>query len=256
MVDKSTLIDHSIGTSSIWKPATIASLEKLTKRIMRVKLSTDEWKPAVAGQHIDVRLTAEDGYQAQRSYSLLSTVEEIGSYEIAIEYLTDGEVSSYFHENAQVGDSVEVLGPNGGHFIWNSVNTSPVLLIGGGSGVVPLLSIVEEKTNSESSTPMSLLYGVRFLEDIIYHQHLNELTERHESLSVNFSLSRETTVPSLPQYHPGYIHESLIRQAQKHLTNNDPIECYVCGNNGFVESMTTLLQERGMDNIRTERFGE
>ena len=138
---------RSAGERLVWQEARIEALESLSPRIIRVVLRPQAWHLPLAGQHLDVRLTAEDGYQAQRSYSLLSPPDRDGVYELGIERLADGEVSPWFHDAAQVGESIEVYGPVGGHFVWSAALDRPALLIGGGSGVVPLLSMAAHRAH-------------------------------------------------------------------------------------------------------------
>ena len=137
------MAEASAGTGQHlrWQNARVEALDALTPTIRRITLRPQHWHQPLAGQHLDVRLTADDGYQAQRSYSLLSPPQREGVYELGIERLADGEVSPWFHDAVQVGESIEVLGPVGGHFVWRAQEAPPTLLIGGGSGVVPLLAM-------------------------------------------------------------------------------------------------------------------
>ncbi|EIJ35452.1 FAD-binding oxidoreductase [Thiothrix nivea] len=238
-----------------WIPAKIAALAPLSARILRVELEPEHWHPSLPGQHVDVRLTAEDGYQAQRSYSLLAATRN-GRYELAIEKLDEGEVSPYFHEDAAVGDELEVLGPVGGHFIWKADETRPVLLVGGGSGVVPLLAIARARMESGVSAPMCLLYGARTLPDIILYQQLLDWEAQDNGFRLHLALSRATQPPR-PQDHPGRLNAAMVQQAIQGLGMPAEIQCYVCGSNGFVETATTAMLDAGLEatQIRTERFG-
>ena len=151
-------MDEAVGQHRLsWQTARIDALQALTPRVMRVVLRPDRWVRPRPGQHLDVRLTAEDGYQAQRSYSLLSPPQRTGLYELGIERLDDGEVSTWFHDKAQHGETIEVLGPVGGHFVLDESNTRPALLIGGGSGVVPLLSMAAQRVGAYSQAHTTLL---------------------------------------------------------------------------------------------------
>ena len=150
-----------------WQRATIEALQDITPRIKRVVLRPEHWHRPLAGQHLDIRLTADDGYQAQRSYSLLSPPEREGVYELGIERLPDGEVSPWFHDAAQVGEAIEVLGPVGGHFVWRAEQAQPALLVGGGSGLVPLVAMAEHHALARPAAPMVLVAGVRALADVV-----------------------------------------------------------------------------------------
>lgn len=238
-----------------WVPAKIAALEPLSTRILRVELEPEHWHSSLPGQHVDVRLTAEDGYQAQRSYSLLAATRN-GRYELAIEKLDDGEVSPYFHEDAAVGDELEVLGPVGGHFIWKADETRPVLLVGGGSGVVPLLAIARACMESGTSAPMCLLYGARTLPDIILYQQLLDWETQDNGFRLHLALSRASQQPR-PQDHLGRLNVAMVQRAIEGLGAPAEIQCYVCGSNGFVETATTAMLDAGLEagQIRTERFG-
>jgi len=157
-------MDEAVGQHRLsWQTARIDALQALTPRVMRVVLRPDRWVRPRPGQHLDVRLTAEDGYQAQRSYSLLSPPQRTGLYELGIERLDDGEVSTWFHDKAQHGETIEVLGPVGGHFVLDESNTRPALLIGGGSGVVPLLSMAAQRVGAYSQAHTTLLVAARHL---------------------------------------------------------------------------------------------
>ena len=237
-----------------WKPATVDAVERLSPRIVRIRLRPQTWRKPHAGQHLDVRLTAEDGYQAQRSYSLLSPPELEGFYDLAIERLDDGEVSPYFFEVAQPGDEVEVLGPVGGHFVWPPEAPRPVLLVGGGSGVVPLLAMAQHRAALPSpQPPMGLVYAARGLAEIILWPELQAL-EKSSGFTVRLALSRASTAPR-PQDKTGRLDAAFLLEALQSLGSNPLV--YVCGSNGFVETVTPALLQHGVPpgDIRTERFG-
>jgi ferredoxin-NADP reductase len=241
-------------TASLWTPATVDTVERLSPRIVRIRLRPQTWRQARAGQHVDVRLTAEDGYQAQRSYSLLSPPELEGFYDLAIERLDDGEVSPYFFDVAQPGDEVELLGPVGGHFIWPAEDARPVFLVGGGSGVVPLLSMAQHRAALPSPQPaMSLVYAARELAEVILWPELQAL-EKSSGLTVRLALSRAGTAPR-SQDKTGRLDAAFLAEALRALGPNPMV--YVCGSNGFVETVTQALIAHGVPpaDIRTERFG-
>jgi ferredoxin-NADP reductase len=239
---------------AVWTPATVESTERLSPRIVRIRLRPQTWRKPRAGQHIDVRLTAEDGYQAQRSYSLLSPPELEGFYDLAVERLEDGEVSPYFFDVAQPGDEVEVLGPVGGHFVWPTPEARPVLLVGGGSGVVPLLAMVQHRAALPSpQPPMSLVYAARELAEIILWPELQAL-EKNSGFTVRLALSRASTAPR-PQDKTGRLDAAFLAEALQALGPNPLV--YLCGSNGFVETVAQALVAHGVPptDIRTERFG-
>jgi ferredoxin-NADP reductase len=198
------------------------------------------WMPHLPGQHYDVRLTAPDGYTAQRSYSIASSPLDEGEIELTIDLLEEGEVSPYFHEVVVEGDQVEVRGPFASYFVWRG--EAPVLLLGGGSGVVPLMAILRHRRRTMPELPMRLLYSVRTAEDVIYADELGDETM--------LTYTREP--PEGWSGHAGRIDAELIASA-----GVDSGIAFICGTNSFVESMSLLLVEAGFEprQIRTERFG-
>jgi ferredoxin-NADP reductase len=194
------------------------------------------WMPHLPGQHYDVRLTAPDGYRAQRSYSIASSPLDEGRIELTIDLLDEGEVSPYFHEVVVEGDQVEVRGPFTSYFVWRG--ESPVLLLGGGSGVVPLMGMLRHRRRTMPELEMRLIYSVRSAEDVIYADELGDET--------TLTFTREP--PEGWAGHTGRIDASLIPP---------PSQAFACGTNGFVEAATGLLLEAGYspEAIRTERFG-
>lgn len=238
-----------------WTSARIEAIEPLSPRIRRVVLRPQIWHAPIAGQHVVVRLTAPDGYTAQRDYSLLSPPGRADVYELAIERLDDGEVSPWFHDAAQTGDEVEVRGPVGGHFVWQDDDPRPVLLIGGGSGVVPLIAMLRHRMTSGAIVPMHLLYAARTMTDVILWPELLAADARDDGISVRLALSRAAQAPR-PQDRAGRIDNATIREALHGLGEAAPV-VYVCGSNRFVESITALLADAGIDSadVRTERFG-
>jgi ferredoxin-NADP reductase len=237
-----------------WQEAVIDAILPLTPRIKSFMLRPPVWHPFVAGQHLDIRLTAPDGYQAQRSYSVASAPESEGVYELAIEALEDGEVSPYFHEVAQVGDTIELRGPFGGYFNWSAAEGGPILLIGGGSGIVPLMSMVRHRAAQRSAAPVVLLYGARTLAEAAFAGELGALDEAGDGFRAVFALSREAA--RRPQDVSGRIDSAVIGRALE-ILGDAPRTTYVCGSNRFVEAVTTHLVAGGQPPaaIRTERFG-
>jgi ferredoxin-NADP reductase len=200
------------------------------------------WMPHLPGQHYDVRLTAPDGYRAQRSYSVASSPLDEGEIELTVDRLDDGEISTYFHDVLAEGDEVELRGPFASYFVWRG--EAPALLIGGGSGVVPLMSILRHRRRTMPELPMALVYSVRSADQVIYAGELGD-----EAI-----LTFTRTPPDGWSGHTGRIDSELIGAAAADAAGGT---AFVCGSNGFVESATRLLLESGFPaaRIRTERFG-
>ena len=158
-----------------WQLGTVVSVQRETPRVKSFRIELPMWMPHLPGQHYDVRLTAPDGYQAQRSYSIASSPLDRGVVELTIDLLDDGEVSSYFHEVVAEGDQVELRGPFASYFVWRG--QAPVLLVGGGSGVVPLMAMLRHRRLTMPELPMRLVYSVRSAEDVIYAGELGEDAE-------------------------------------------------------------------------------
>jgi ferredoxin-NADP reductase len=223
-----------------WQVATVTSVKTETPRVKSFRLELPMWMPHLPGQHYDVRLTAPDGYRAQRSYSIASSPLDAGEIELTIDRLDDGEVSPYFHDVVVVGDQVEVRGPFASYFVWRG--EAPALLVGGGSGVVPLVAMLRHRRRTMPELAMRLVYSVRSAEDVIYADELADDTA--------LIFTREP--PEGWTGHTGRIDSALIADA-----GVDVGTAFVCGSNGFVETATQLLLEDGVEppRIRTERFG-
>ncbi len=223
-----------------WQVATVTSIIPETPRVKSFRLRLPMWMPHLPGQHYDVRLTAPDGYRAQRSYSVASSPLDEGEIELTIDRLEDGEVSPYFHDVLVEGDLVEVRGPFASYFVWRG--EAPVLLIGGGSGVVPLMAILRHRRRAMPDVPMRLIYSVRWPEDVIYADELGG--------EATLTYTREP--PDGWTGHTGRIDEPMIEGA-----GLDQATAFTCGSNGFVETASQLLLARGFEaqRIRTERFG-
>jgi ferredoxin-NADP reductase len=220
-----------------WQIATVTGIEAETPRVKSFRLELPMWMPHLPGQHYDVRLTAPDGYTAQRSYSVASSPLDEGTIELTVDRLADGEVSPYFHDVLVEDDQVEVRGPFASYFVWHG--EAPVLLVGGGSGVVPLMSMLRHRRRTAPELPMRLVYSVRTGEDVIYADELGDDAE--------LTYTREP--PPGWSGHTGRIDAAMLA--------GDAGLAFVCGSNGFVEAATSLLLENGFDpeRIRTERFG-
>jgi ferredoxin-NADP reductase len=234
-----------------WRPAELVERRPETESASTLVLEVSGWPGHLAGQHIDVRLTAPDGYQAARSYSLAAPTNG-DRIEITVQRVADGEVSSYLADDARSGDFVEVRGPVGGWFVWQPEDSGPVLLVAGGSGVVPLMAMIRSRDGA-SPTPFRLIYSVRAPEDRIYDQELRRRATEDDELEVAFVYTR--TVPAGETRSAGRITaEDLVAHGWP--ADIEPT-CYVCGPTAFVETVSDLLVGLGHDPtmIRTERFG-
>jgi ferredoxin-NADP reductase len=228
-----------------WQIATVTAIREETPSVKSFRFSVPMWLEHLPGQHYDVRLTAPDGYSAQRSYSIASSPLDAGEIELTIDCLADGEVSPYFHDVVEVGDQVEVRGPFASYFVWRGSEPAPVLLVGGGSGVVPLMAMLRHRARCGIDTPMRLVYSVRTAADVIYADELAAL-----GADVTLTYTREP--PEGWSGHTGQIDAALIGAAAQ-----GAMTAYLCGSNGFVEAASGLLLDAGLapDTIRTERFG-
>jgi ferredoxin-NADP reductase len=236
-----------------WQLATVRSITTETPRTKTFTLTLPAWVMQQPGQHYDVRLTAPDGYQAQRSYSIASEPERRGEIDLTVERISDGEVSPYLHDVLAVGDQLEVRGPIGGYFVWTENVGGPLLLIGGGSGVVPLMSMIRHRIAVGSQVRTRLLLSARTIDDIIYRPQLEELSSKQRGIDVIFTLTRQT-----PAEWTGYrrrIDDPMLREALAPL--GDASRIYVCGPTLLVEAAANSLVRLGLpaDQIRTERFG-
>ena len=222
-----------------WQIATVKEIKQETPRVKSFLFGVPMWMEHMPGQHYDVRLTAPDGYRAQRSYSIASSPLAVGQIELTIDLLDDGEVSPYFHEVVEAGDQVELRGPFTSYFVWRG--ETPVLLVGGGSGVVPLMCMLRHKRRTMPELDMRLVYSVRYPDDLIYEGELSDAT---------LTYTREA--PDGWTGHTGHIDAELLRGPA-----DGARLAFVCGSNGFVEAASDLLLELGMEAgaIRTERFG-
>jgi ferredoxin-NADP reductase len=234
-----------------WRPAVLVERRQETPSACTLVLEVPGWPGHLAGQHLDIRLTAPDGYQAARSYSLAAPAEG-EQIDITVQGVPEGEVSSYLVGDARPGDSVEVRGPVGGWFVWKPEQSGPVLLVAGGSGVVPLMAMIRTR-DGISGAPFRLIYSVRGPDERIYHDELRRRTAEESELSVTFIYTR--TAPEDEARPAGRISlDDLISYGWP--AEAEPI-CYVCGPTGFVETVSDLLIFLGHDptRIRTERFG-
>ena len=225
-----------------WQLGTVSAIKRETPRVKSFRIALPMWMPHLPGQHYDVRLTAPDGYRAQRSYSIASSPLDTGEIELTIDRLEDGEVSPYFHDVVVEGDEVEVRGPFTSYFVWRG--EQPVLLVGGGSGVVPLMAMLRHRRRTMPDLPMRLIYSVRNAEDVIYSDELND----------DAVLTFTRSAPDGWAGHTGRVDEQLVSDQAAHYLAG---LAFLCGSNGFVEAASQLLLEAGLPprQIRTERFG-
>ena len=235
-----------------WQPAVIQRIVAQTPRIASVFLQAPLMR-SIAGQHVDVRLTADDGYQAQRSYSIASAPGS-AVIELAIERLEDGEVSPYFHDIARPGDTIEVRGPIGGHFVWRASDGGPVLLVGGGSGVVPLVAIVRDWMTTAPATPAMLVHSARTWEELAFRDELLDLEARRPEFTFVAITTRGPRTRATDfdrRLDPPLLRELSTRWGFA------PRHVYACGSNAFVEAAAASLVAQRVPAaiIRTERYG-
>jgi len=237
----------------MWHIGNVIALHDETATARTITLEVSDWPGHVAGQHVDVRLTAPDGYSAVRSYSIASAARSDGRFELTVERLPSGEVSPYLTQELIVGDRLELRGPIGGWFVWRTHQTEPIQLIAGGSGIVPLMAMIRARASAGSAAPFRLLYSVREPAAVFYRNELQALTNNDEGVSLTYAYTR--VAPKDWPRPPGRIDATLITNAT--LPSNLGPTCYVCGPTSFVESAAGLLIGSGHnpDKIRTERFG-
>jgi ferredoxin-NADP reductase len=237
----------------MWRVGTVIALHDETATARTITLEVPDWPGHVAGQHVDVRLTASDGYTAVRSYSIASAPNSQGRVELTIERLPDGEVSPYLTQEVVVGDRLELRGPIGGWFVWRIEQTEPIQLIAGGSGIVPLMAMIRSRAAARSTGQFRLLYSVREPASVLYRLELQTLSDQGCSVNVTYAYTRVAPEDWLRP--PGRIDAKLI--ADTTWPSNLEPTCYVCGPTSFVEVAAALLTAAGNSpqKIRTERFG-
>ncbi|UFS58053.1 ferredoxin reductase [Subtercola endophyticus] len=239
-----------------WHMARVAEIHEETATARSLRLKIDEWPGQLSGQHLDIRVTAPDGYQASREYSIASGASTDGDalVEVSVEELPDGELSPYLVRGVEVGDMLEVRGPVGGYFVWRPEQPEPVQLIAGGSGVVPLMSMLRTHAAAGHPTPMRLLYSVRAPQFVFYMDEFMQLAEQsNDSVMLDYAYTREA-----PE---GWARSvgRLTRDEVIKLTlppEQNPIT-YICGPNSFVENIAMWMVDLGhpAERVRTERFG-
>jgi ferredoxin-NADP reductase len=235
-----------------WTVAEVVDRVGETPRVHSLTFDVPDWAGHLPGQHIDVRLTAEDGYRAQRSYSI-ATPEDGNRVTITVERLEDGEVSTYLTDVLEVGDQIELRGPIGGYFVWEPSRGGPLGLIGGGSGVAPLMAMLRSRVAARSAVPVRMLCSWRTAEDVIYADELADIARDADGVSITHTLTRST--PEGWSGRSGRFDREAISQLAWP-AEMEPLTC-VCGPTGFVEAVASVLVELGHEpgRILTERFG-
>jgi len=236
-----------------WQIATVTAITTETARAKTFTLELPAWRAHRAGQHYDVRLTAEDGYQAQRSYSIASEPERAGEVDLTVELISDGEVSAYMHEVLVPGDRIEVRGPIGGYFVWEASDPGALGLVAGGSGVVPLMAMLRHRAAAGGRQPAVLLYSARIADDVIYAGELERIAAAQDGVRVVRTLTR-----GAPEGWTGYtrrIDAEMLREVLGPL--GAEVRVFVCGPTLLVESVADALVGIGVPaaRIKTERFG-
>ncbi len=236
-----------------WELGEVVAIQHETARAKSITLMLPTWSGHLAGQHVDVRLTAEDGYQAERSYSIASAPEDGQRVMLTVERLDDGEVSPYLADELRVGDKVELRGPIGGYFVWETALGGPLMLIAGGSGIVPLMAMIRHRVAAGSAIPIRLLYSSRAYDEIIYRAELDRLAASTPGLQVTHTLTRQP-----PPDWQGYRRRVDAAMLGDVVWSQDqhPL-IYVCGPTPLVETVAANLVTLGYapDRIKTERFG-
>jgi ferredoxin-NADP reductase len=240
-----------------WRIAAISAVHDETPTVRTYTFALPDWPGHRAGQHVDVRLTAADGYSVERSYSIASEPERTGGIDLTVERIEGGEVSAFLHDVAVVGDRIEVRGPIGGYFVWEASSAGPLFLVAGGSGVVPLMAMLRHRARAgagaRATIPTRLLFSSRHLEDVIYRDELDRLVAAGDGLEVVHTLTR-----SQPPGWTGYARRIDDRMIAEVL---DPLgagaRTFICGPTPLVEVAANALDRLGLprDRIRTERFG-
>ena len=236
-----------------WQIASVKEVKPETAKVKSFTLTLPAWMRHRPGQHYDIRLPAEDGYQAQRSYSIASEPEREGEIDLTVERIEDGEVSTYLHDVLIPGDRVEVRGPIGGYFVWEASMIEPLLLIAGGSGVVPLMSMIRHRAAAGAQNPTALLYSSRSFDSIIYYQELEKLSAANGGLQVFHTLTRSQ--PLGWKSYARRIDQEMLREVATPLGKS--VQVYICGPTLLVEAAANSLVKIGVNSnqIRTERFG-
>jgi ferredoxin-NADP reductase len=248
-----TAVSAAVRPTIEWQVATVRAITPETARAKTFTLELPNWRAHLAGQHYDVRLTAADGYRAERSYSIASEPERTGQIDLTVELIPDGEVSAYMHAVVQPGDQIEVRGPIGGYFVWQATEPQPLGLVAGGSGVVPLMAMLRHRAATDSRQPARLLYSSRTDDDVIYAAELERLRGASGGPEIFQTLTR-----GAPEGWTGYtrrIDADMLKEVMEPL--GPELRVFVCGPTLLVESVADSLVGIGIPpaRIKTERFG-
>ena len=236
-----------------WQAGTVTAIRPETRQTKSFTFALPKWMAHRPGQHYDVRLTAPDGYRTERSYSIASPPEQVGELELSVELIPDGEVSPYLHDVLMLGDQLEMRGPIGGYFVWDVAIGGPLLLVGGGSGVVPLMAMLRHRAAQHATLPARLLYSSRSADDVIYRDELESLAASDPTFALFYTFTREP-----PVGWTGYrrrIDGAMLGEVIKPFDKRARV--YVCGPTLLVEAVANALvqMELPIEQIRTERFG-
>jgi ferredoxin-NADP reductase len=236
-----------------WQLATVTAVRDETPTVRSFTLGLPGWTGHRAGQHVDLRLTAADGYSVERSYSIASEPERAGEVDITVERIPGGEVSPFLHEVVVPGDRLEVRGPIGGYFVWEASLGGPLLMVAGGSGVVPLMAMARHRARAASTVPARLLFSSRGPDERIYREELDRLAAAGDGFAVAYTLTRQQ-----PPGWTGYgrrIDEQMLAEVLEPLGSGT--RAFACGPTALVETVANGLVRLGLppDRIRTERFG-
>jgi ferredoxin-NADP reductase len=242
----------AVGARLEWRLADVRDIVIETPRVKSISLRVAGWPGHLPGQHVDIRLTAEDGYQAQRPYSIASPPEN-ELLTLTVERVEDGEVSPYLTDELRRGDQFQLRGPIGGYFVWNETMSGPLYLIAGGSGIAPLMAMLRHRERRMLSVPTLLLYSSRSLEDVIYRDELDRMARSDSSLRVIHALTRKQ--PDGWTGLRGRVDKNVLASISPAVSTNS--HAFVCGPTSFVESVADHLVEIGYSapEIKTERFG-
>ena len=236
-----------------WQAGRVTAIRPETRQTKSFSFALPKWMAHRPGQHYDVRLTAPDGYQTERSYSIASPPERLGEIDLTVERIPDGEVSPYLHDVLMPGDQLELRGPIGGYFVWEVSLGGPLLLIGGGSGVVPLMAMLRHRAAQHSTLPARILYSSRTAEDVIYRDELDGMAAADPTFEPFYTFTRQP-----PPGWTGYrrrIDATMLSEVMRPFDRRARV--YVCGPTLLVEAVANALvqMELPIEQIRTERFG-
>ncbi|MBX9930119.1 MAG: ferredoxin reductase [Methylobacterium sp.] len=237
-----------------WQSCVIDGIVQQTPSVKSFFLRLSRPFAHIAGQHVDIRLTAPDGYNAMRSYSIASAAASSPIIELAIERLSDGEVSLFFHDIALIGDEIELRGPLGGHFLWPEPAVDAVLLIGAGSGLVPLMAMIRQRSTLKPTVPTALLLSAQTAEDVLFSKELHSIEIRDAEFVLALAITRE--IPIRASDFARRIDVAMVQDVLARL-HRKPTQVFVCGSNGFVNIATESALLAGLDAsiIKTERYG-